>query len=88
MCCGRSNIRVPNIQGSNPPRQAPAGATLPSNYSAPRPRFEYTGQTALTVVSPITGKRYRFSKPGERLEVDPRDQPLLTFVPHLVRVAY
>jgi hypothetical protein len=50
-------------------------------------RFQYVGKTALTVVSPLTGKKYRFNQPGERIEVDARDQSWITFVPHLVRVA-
>jgi hypothetical protein len=33
--------------------------------------FTYTGNTGLTVVSPISGKRYRFEQPGAKLVVDP-----------------
>jgi hypothetical protein len=45
--------------------------------------FEYTGQTALTVVGPVSGRRYRFEQPGSRLVVDPRDRPGLTMNPKL-----
>jgi hypothetical protein len=49
-------------------------------------KFEYVGKTAMTVVSPMTGKRYRFTKPGEQLEVDAQDRSWIAFVPNLVRV--
>jgi hypothetical protein len=47
--------------------------------------FEYTGQTGLTAVGPITGKRYRFDRPGAALAVDGRDAPSLSAVPNLRR---
>ena len=49
------------------------------------PQFEYTGKTALTVVSPVSGKHYRFTQPGARLEADIRDRSWLAFVPQLKR---
>jgi len=62
MCCGnraRTALRPP---AQPPVTAAPAG-----------PAFEYIGRTGLTVVSPLTGMRYRFNGPGARLRVDPRD---------------
>ncbi|MGD9101160.1 MAG: hypothetical protein PVF45_11830 [Anaerolineae bacterium] len=44
------------------------------------------GKTALTVLGPISRKRYRFGGPGARLEVDGRDAPALIAVPKLRRV--
>jgi hypothetical protein len=41
------------------------------------------GETALTIVSPLTRKVYRFERPGARVEVDVRDRPWLAFAPHL-----
>lgn len=46
-------------------------------------RFEYIGKTALTVTGSITGKRYRFSVPGEFLQVDVRDASVLMSIPVL-----
>lgn len=40
-------------------------------------QFEYTGSTALTAIGSITGKRYRFSHPGDIQIVDYRDVPLM-----------
>jgi hypothetical protein len=51
-----------------------------------RPVFEYVGATALTVVSPVTRKTYRFEKPGARVEIDARDRSWVAFVPNLTRV--
>lgn len=52
-----------------------------------RPRssvyFEYRGKTGLSVLGPITGKRYRFSGYGDKVAVDVRDRPSLAAVPHL-----
>jgi hypothetical protein len=81
MCCGRSTW-----QTSNPAAQKPADASIapPNNETNPRSkRFEYTGKTALTVVSPLTGKKYRFTKPGDQLDVDARDRSWMAFVPNL-----
>jgi len=40
--------------------------------------FEYIGSGgSFTVESSRSGKRYRFEQTGARLEVDPRDRPLL-----------
>lgn len=45
--------------------------------------FEYFGAGALTVVGPITQRRYTFATYGARLAVDPRDRLSLRTVPHL-----
>ncbi len=45
--------------------------------------FEYVGESGLTTVSPVTGARYRFERPGARLAVDPRDAKWLSQAPNL-----
>jgi hypothetical protein len=45
--------------------------------------FEYTGRTGLTVIGPVTGRQYRFGRPGARLEVDLKDRRSLVAVPNL-----
>jgi hypothetical protein len=79
MCCGRSKTAnqytIPNHVSA---LQAPVSFSLQSG-----PAFEYTGATALTVVGPVTGARYRFSRPGSRAHVDPRDSAALARVPVL-----
>jgi hypothetical protein len=51
-----------------------------------KPVFEYVGATALTVVSPITRKTYRFERTGARVEVDARDLSWVAFVSNLAWV--
>lgn len=73
MCCGRTRQTIAAV----PPAvrtSVPAGTI-----------FEYIGSTALTVVSPLTGKQYRFPQPGARVNVDLRDRSWVAFVPHLRR---
>jgi hypothetical protein len=92
MCCNRPR---PTITRASRPvvrsAVAQAAATVPApahaRLSLPTPIFEYVGETALTVVSPITRKTYRFEKTGVRLAVDIRDRSWVAFVPNLVRVA-
>jgi hypothetical protein len=69
------------------PHRAATGA-LPASAPAPvapraKPLFEYVGRTALTVIGPASGLRYRFGSPGARLAVDPRDRAALAAVPQL-----
>ena len=75
MCCGyqRRQAFLPQT------RQIQPGAPLAV-------RFEYVGTTGLTVVGPLTGRRYRFDHHGSRVSIDPRDAPSMAAVPHLRRV--
>jgi len=84
MCCGRNTsqaVRIPN-QIRTPMQPSPNPHPTPHATQA---QFEYTGKTALTVVSPLTGQKYRFPQPGARVSVDPRDRSWIAFVPHLKR---
>lgn len=79
-CCGggrRGSVRI-----------APAGRARDGSPPARRfsVTFEYVGSTALTVVGPVTGRRYRFDRRGARVVVDPRDRPGLARVPRLREV--
>ena len=82
----------PRAVASNPVRRltrafaqsSPAGPA--ANLPAGKATFEYAGETALTVVSPVTKRIYRFERPGARLEVDLRDRSWLAFVPDLAMV--
>lgn len=50
--------------------------------------FQYTGATGLTVRGPITGRTYRFAKPGNAMVVDERDAPYFGAVPSLRRLPF
>jgi len=78
MCCGRQKQQIPNF-----PATVRVASGIPPAASAP---FVYTGKTAMTVVSPLTGKQYRFARTGARVEVDLRDRSWIAVVPHLRRV--
>ena len=84
MCCGRNKTQAGGIpiQTRTPFQLSPNPDPASRSTEA---HFEYTGKTALTVVSPLTGKKYVFSQPGARALVDPRDRPWIAFVPHLKR---
>jgi hypothetical protein len=84
MCCGSS--RAAHSQAvANSSARAVVGAALgrSPNYVA---YFEYTGKTAMTVVGPVSGVRYRFPATGARLAVDLRDRASLAAVRGLVQV--
>lgn len=63
-----------------------------SNFSSPGTKmwpdvhFEYTGKTALSMRGTISGKNYRFSKPGDVQLVDYRDASSIMGVPVLKRL--
>jgi hypothetical protein len=48
--------------------------------------FEYIGMTRLTVIGPVTRKRYEFAGLGARVHVDRSDSNSLAVVPTLRRV--
>jgi hypothetical protein len=97
MCCGMkrplprtdatlpAHIRQPQWQpvAQLAPRPAAAPPTPLAQQQAPSVLFEYVGRTGLTVVSPATGKRYRFDSTGSQVAVDPRDKSMLLQVPNL-----
>jgi hypothetical protein len=75
-CCGkkRSQFRTAT------PGVAPSGPVYVGNPHAPAQKatFTYVGSGAgMTVIGPATGIRYVFRGAGARVEVDPRDHPML-----------
>ena len=64
-CCGGQRLGV-----SHPaPHESLKGRPVPTIG------FVYTGSSSLTLVGGASGRAYRFSHPGCRLEVDARDAP-------------
>ena len=75
--------------GAAPPRRSgPAATGTPGETSGrtSRPYFQYVGTTALTVIGPISKRRYRFTGRGAILGVDARDRRALARVPNLRQV--
>lgn len=76
-CCGKHRAA-----SAAPPPRIPTATT---GNAAPPPRqtsvfFEYVGRTGLTIVGPVSGRRYRFDAPGSRQPVDRADKPSLAAV--------
>lgn len=78
MCCGTGRPRNSGHYRTGPLRN-PVAPAMHSN----RPVFEYVGRTGLTVTGPVSGARYRFDRPGERVAVDARDRAALSNIPVL-----
>ncbi|HEY5174939.1 MAG TPA: hypothetical protein VII95_05170 [Terriglobales bacterium] len=60
----------------------PAGPPIARSSTAML-QYQYVGRTALTVVSPATGRQYRFERPGAVQQVDARDRQWLERVPNI-----
>jgi hypothetical protein len=89
-CCGKSRVQpfiLPNIA-----TKLPGSITRPSGSIAARTgtggssTFQYIGKTRLTVIGPVTRRRYDFDRSGVRVSVDPLDGNSLATVPTLKRV--
>lgn len=81
MCnCGNKRVGFDNSSNSK------AGVRHTTRERVlPEITFVYTGNSALTVKGNITGRQYRFSKPGEKQRVDYRDASTIQRVPVLRR---
>ncbi len=83
MCCGakRQSVSKPTVTRRMSPkpmaRAHPEALRMGSTTPLKTVTFEYVGLSSLTAVSPITGKRYVFSRPGAKVEVDGRDRQAL-----------
>ncbi|HEY6391607.1 MAG TPA: hypothetical protein VIX89_10040 [Bryobacteraceae bacterium] len=74
-CCGKARSQA-SAPGPIPARHPNYGTVV----------FEYTGQTALSVVGPVSRATYHFASPGARAAVDSRDSVSLAAVRALRRV--
>ena len=88
-----NSVSPPNLansskrQSSPPPQVAAAGAPLATSRVAQTTvSFAYVGNSAMTVVGPVTGYQYKFDRPGARLYVDPRDRAALASIRYLKQV--
>ncbi len=77
-CCGK-NRSARQVENNGPPRATFTPRAPSAQY------FEYVGKTGLTALGPVTGRRYRFARPGAVLAVDERDGPSMAGVPNLRR---
>lgn len=88
-CCSEKRARWSKSVASPSTVAAAAKAVGPVAREFPLTRtvgFEYVGETALSVLGPITRIHYRFGATGARVEVEHRDAPYVSGVPNLRRV--
>ena len=69
MCCGRRNDQESKTVSSQTITASPQ--TTAGRIAGTSVRYE--GMTAMTVIGPVSGRVYRFSNPGSRVQPDPRD---------------
>jgi hypothetical protein len=76
-CCGKSRTARQIENSGDVNRVVVPARAIGYRY------FEYVGKTALTVIGPVSGRRYGFTHPGDLLPVDERDGPSMAAVPNL-----
>jgi hypothetical protein len=84
MCCGgqRQKYQTPNT-----PRRILPLTSATGGFRASNVKFEYFGRTGITVLGRMSGRTYRFERPGFQVEVDARDSSSLKGIPNLRQVA-
>jgi hypothetical protein len=88
-CCGKGRVVLQiSRSGAQPAERTPVAPTPARQALHPQNTllFQYIGKSGMTVLGPITGRRYRFGQPGVIVSVDPRDAPAMGGVPHLQRI--
>jgi hypothetical protein len=73
VCCGKNRVRQRTVGA----RQLSVSPYVGSQHAQRPVSFVYIGGTGVTVRGPVSGREYRFDRPGARVEVDPRDRVLL-----------
>ena len=74
MCCGNKRVQMRTSSGSS---QASRNSRAANTAPQPPVPFVNVGKTELTVIGPVSGKRYHFPKNGARVPIDARDRPML-----------
>lgn len=87
-CCGKGREQLRNQPAAAQARAVPnpvqhATTQLPRRTYFTTLHFEYLGDAPVTLVSPDTGRPYRFEHKGARVEIDLRDRPWLASQPNL-----
>lgn len=82
-CCGNKRNAWHRIEAVHSYK-----TSLPNSSQKDREEayFEYTGESALSITGPVSGKKYRFLFKGDRQLADYRDASGMMAVPVLKRV--
>ncbi|MBS1747680.1 MAG: hypothetical protein JST21_16070 [Bacteroidetes bacterium] len=90
MCnCGNKRNHITQQQPNKIVRQTKINQAMqPMSFIEKRSpvMFEYTGNTALSVIGSITRKYYRFHYPGNKLLIEASDAAAMMAIPVLKRV--
>ena len=87
MCCGKKRTEIAQMPEAKPiPKLEEQPVTPRPSESDVLIYFQYIGATGLTLLGPMSGKRYRFESPGALVTVDPRDKRALAGVSVLRQV--
>lgn len=87
MCCGKKRTaEVKAVEVKPAPKPEAKIDPRPHQRSDPSINFQYVGTKGLTLIGPVSGKRYRFDGPGAIVVVDPRDRGALAGVSVLRQV--
>jgi hypothetical protein len=80
-CCGNryAGFQARSARSDPPSRSPSSGAPID-------PTFEYVGGTSLTVIGPVTGRRYRFERTGAQHVVSRHDAASLLYIPNLRQI--
>jgi len=77
MCnCGQKRIEMADS----------ADNSTKESYNLNNALFEYTGKTGLTVTGSVTGRKYRFNNPGDKVFIHYKDMPAVKTIPVLKEV--
>jgi hypothetical protein len=82
MCCGRSRAKIRAAMTPNARAEAYRPASPPTGTVS----FINVGARAATVVGPVSGREYRFDRPGAVVAVDARDRVLLASLRQLRQI--
>lgn len=87
MCCGKKRTEAAKPAETDPATMPEAQVDVqPQRQGDPSIYFQYVGTKGLTLIAPISGKRYRFNGPGAVVVADPRDKGALAGVSVLRQV--
>lgn len=85
-CCGQRLSQLAPTPTPVSPSASNAGARSAAGLFSD-PVFEYVGSTSLVVTGSVTGRAYRFDRPGARLVINRHDASSFVHVPNLRHLA-
>ena len=87
-CCGKKRLESQPIRPDKREMLAERSASFPlrTRQNNPPRIFRYIGEGGLVIKGAVTNRVYRFSSPGDQVEIDSRDAGVLMAHPMLNKV--